>query len=158
MQSDDTTHNLVFRKIFGIPVRASAPTDEAQAAARREAAAKVAANRTAVMGDILKNSGIVRGRSNQYGNTLQARALHAHRVHTCCAGGCFTCCQGHLECHWGFQIAGCSLSLLCCCVQSANGYPMEPSPAAVAAVEWALRRLCSYLVHGASCMPVQERI
>ena len=25
------------------------------------------------MGDILKNSGIVRGRSNQYGNTLQAR-------------------------------------------------------------------------------------
>ena len=37
-----------------------------------------------------------------------------------------------------------------CCAQSANGYPMEPSPAAVAAVEWALRRLCSYLLNGAA--------
>ena len=30
------------------------------------------------MGDILKNSGIVRGRSNQYGNTLQVRPVRMH--------------------------------------------------------------------------------
>ncbi len=39
--------------------------------------------------------------------------------------------------------------LVLCVAQSANGYPMEPSRAAVAAVEWALRRLCSYLLNGA---------
>lgn len=33
-------------------------------------------------------------------------------------------------------------------LQAVNGYPMEPSPSAVAAVEYALRRLCSWLVHG----------
>ena len=32
--------------------------------------------------------------------------------------------------------------------QAVNGYPMEPSPSAVAAVEYALRRLCNWLVHG----------
>ncbi|CAL8470974.1 g10516 [Coccomyxa elongata] len=102
VKSDDTTHNLVFRKIFGVPLAATPAGSPAQAAARREAAAKIAANRTAIVYDLLKNSGIVRGRSNQYGNTLRA----------------------------------------------VNGYPMEPSPAAVAAVEYALRRLCSWLLHG----------
>ena len=33
-------------------------------------------------------------------------------------------------------------------LQAVNGYPMEPSPSAVAAVEYALRRLCNWLVHG----------
>lgn len=95
------------RKIFGVPLAAAVPASPSQAAARREAAAKIAANRTAVVDDLLRNSGIVRGRSNQYGNTLRA----------------------------------------------VNGYPMEPSPAAVAAVEYALRRLCSWLLHGAPHAP-----
>ncbi len=93
---------LSCRKIFGVPLAATPAGSPAQATARREAAAKIAANRTAIVYDLLKNSGIVRGRSNQYGNTLRA----------------------------------------------VNGYPMEPSPAAVAAVEYALRRLCSWLLHG----------
>ena len=39
-------------------------------------------------------------------------------------------------------------NIVCCVLQAVNGYPMEPSPSAVAAVEYALRRLCSWLVHG----------
>ncbi|CAK0782457.1 hypothetical protein CVIRNUC_005697 [Coccomyxa viridis] len=102
VKSDDMTHNLVFRKIFGLPLSASMHNGERQVAARKEAAAKVAANRSAIINDLLKNSGIVRSRTNQYGTTLRA----------------------------------------------VNGYPMEPSPSAVAAVEYALRRLCNWLVHG----------
>ena len=39
-------------------------------------------------------------------------------------------------------------NIVCYVLQAVNGYPMEPSPSAVAAVEYALRRLCSWLVHG----------
>ena len=38
-------------------------------------------------------------------------------------------------------------------LQAVNGYPMEPSPQAVAAVEYALRRLCNWLVHGENLPP-----
>jgi hypothetical protein len=56
-----------------VPLAASEPSGPEQAGARREAAAKIAANRTAIVGDLLKNTGIVRSRTNQYGNTLRAR-------------------------------------------------------------------------------------
>jgi hypothetical protein len=74
------------RKIFGLPLAASQPEGPAQAAARREAAAKIAANRTAIVGDLLKNSGIVRSRTNQYGNTLQvlipiSQSLHSEYIY-----------------------------------------------------------------------------
>jgi hypothetical protein len=39
-------------------------------------------------------------------------------------------------------------NIVCYVLQAVNGYPMEPSPSAVAAVEYALRRLCSWLVYG----------
>ena len=61
------------RKIFGLSLSATAPENGRQAAARKEAAAKVAANRSAIIGDLLKNSGIVRSKTNQYGNTLRVR-------------------------------------------------------------------------------------
>ncbi len=62
------------RKIFGLTLSATVPESEKQAAARKEAAAKIAANRSAIIGDLLKNSGIVRSRTNQYGTTLRVSA------------------------------------------------------------------------------------
>lgn len=66
---------VLCRKIFGLSLSATAPESGRQAAARKEAAAKVAANRSAIIGDLLKNSGIVRSKTNQYGNTLRVRPL-----------------------------------------------------------------------------------
>ena len=66
---------MLCRKIFGLSLSATAPENGRQAAARKEAAAKVAANRSAIIGDLLKNSGIVRSKTNQYGNTLRVRPL-----------------------------------------------------------------------------------
>jgi len=63
------------RKIFGLALSATTPENDKQVAARREAAAKVAANRSAIIGDLLKNSGIVRSRTNQYGTTLRVSNL-----------------------------------------------------------------------------------
>ena len=54
-----------------MPLSASTHNGERQVAARKEAAAKVAANRSAIINDLLKNSGIVRSRTNQYGTTLR---------------------------------------------------------------------------------------
>ena len=70
------------RKIFGLSLSATAPENGRQAAARKEAAAKVAANRSAIIGDLLKNSGIVRSKTNQYGNTLRVRK-HGSPTPTC---------------------------------------------------------------------------
>ena len=63
-----------------MPLSASTHNGERQVAARKEAAAKVAANRSAIINDLLKNSGIVRSRTNQYGTTLRVSTIIGLRV------------------------------------------------------------------------------
>ena len=67
-------------KYLGCPCQPQRMTGERQVAARKEAAAKVAANRSAIINDLLKNSGIVRSRTNQYGTTLRVRVIIGFRV------------------------------------------------------------------------------
>lgn len=57
VKSDDATLNLVFKRIFGLAAPPALDADTL--AARREAAAKIAANRENVVADILVNSGLV---------------------------------------------------------------------------------------------------
>ncbi|KAK9829557.1 hypothetical protein WJX72_006479 [[Myrmecia] bisecta] len=70
VKSDDTTLNLVVRKYFGLSMAAPVELEEPVRTARQEAAAKITRNREAINMDIMKNTGIVRGRTSSYGGTL----------------------------------------------------------------------------------------
>eukprot|EP00884_Botryococcus_braunii_P008653 jgi/Botrbrau1/1778/Bobra.0217s0033.1 len=73
VKSDDTTHNLVVRKIFNMTLgHVEQPSDPTVVEARMEAAAKITANHEVIVDDILENSGIVRSRTSLYGGTIFA--------------------------------------------------------------------------------------
>lgn len=65
VMTDDATHNMVVRRIFGMQAESTAETKDHAAldaakvsAARMEAGAKLAENHEAVVADIMKNSGL----------------------------------------------------------------------------------------------------
>lgn len=69
VKSDDTTLNLVIRKVFGIPMAFSPVIDDFTQRGRNEAAAKLSKNKEVVRADIVKRSGILRGHDSTTGGS-----------------------------------------------------------------------------------------
>ncbi|KAL3147580.1 glutathione s-transferase [Trebouxia sp. C0009 RCD-2024] len=67
VKSDDTTLNLVIRKVFGMAMAYSPPVDDFTQQGRDEAAAKLSKNKEVVRADIVKRSGILRGHDSSTG-------------------------------------------------------------------------------------------
>lgn len=67
VKSDDTTLNLVIRKVFGIPMAFSPEVDKFTQHGRKEAAAKLSKNKEVVRADIVRRSGILRGHDSSTG-------------------------------------------------------------------------------------------